>query len=213
MARTTLRGMLFVLILGVLGACRAPGRTTSAGVSAPIRSSFWPDWRGPARAGHSDAVPKRLAGAPRVVWHQLLTGLGHSGVVATDCQAIVADKSADGTRDVWRCLDAVTGNEMWTLEYEAAGDMAYSNAPRATPVLRDGLVYLLGAFGHLYCVELATGHVVWRRHLAEDFGAQAPMWGYTATPLIEGNRLIVNPGAPDASLAALDRLTGEVLWK
>lgn len=212
---------LTLLALAVLSACHMPERGTVATPAphatstapAAALSHFWPDWRGPARDGHCDAVPTRLPDVPRVVWHHPLTGLGHSGVAATDCQVIVADKSRDGARDVWRCLDAVTGNELWTVEYEAGGSMAYSNAPRATPVLRDGLVYLLGAFGHLHCVELATGHIVWRRHLAEDFGAQAPMWGYTATPLVEGDLLIVNPGAPAAALVALDRRTGAVLWK
>jgi outer membrane protein assembly factor BamB len=219
---TVLGFALVALALLVLAACHLPGRgtvaapaphATSVASSTAALSHFWPDWRGPARDGHSEAVPTRLPDVPRIVWHHALTGLGHSGVAATDCEVIVADKSADRTHDVWRCLDAITGNELWTLDYEAGGSMAYSNAPRATPVLRDGLVYLLGAFGQLYCVELATGHVVWHRHLAEDFGAQAPMWGYTATPLVEGDRLIVNPGAPDAALAALDRRTGETLWK
>jgi hypothetical protein len=90
--------------------------------------------------------------------------------------------------------------------------MDFTNSPRANPVIHQGMVYTLGAFGDLYCLNLDSGKVVWRKQLAEDFQAKRPSWGWSSTPLIVGDKLIVNPGAKDASLVALDRRTGTVLW-
>jgi outer membrane protein assembly factor BamB len=126
---------------------------------------------------------------------------------------VVPDKSDDGKQDIFRGLNAADGSERWRLEYEAGEDLEYSNAPRATPVIHDGLVYLQGALGHLHCVELATGKVVWKRHLFADFGAERLNWGASSPPLIVDEKLIVSPGAKDASVVALDRRSGAVLWQ
>ncbi|NOY80683.1 MAG: PhnD/SsuA/transferrin family substrate-binding protein [Kiritimatiellaeota bacterium] len=172
----------------------------------------WPDWRGPKRDGRSPFVPKRIGRRPVLLWRHPMTGLGLAGVTVSRRHVIVADKSLDAERDVFRCLDAFTGVEVWRLSYPAPKEMDYSNSPRAQPVVRDGLVYLLGAFGDLHCVRESDGEVVWRCNILDKFGAALPTWGTCATPLIVGDRLIVNPGAPEASLAALDKTTGRVLW-
>lgn len=173
----------------------------------------WTDWRGPHRDAISPYVPERLSEKPMFLWKHKLTGLGLSGIAATTERVIVADKDADAENDVFRCLDADTGRELWSLTYPAAGEMDYSNSARANPVIRGGLVYLLGAFGHLHCVRLDTGEVVWKRNIIEDFGAEPPTWGICAAPLIVDDKLIVNPGAEDASVVALDPKTGEVVWQ
>ena len=136
-----------------------------------------------------------------------------AGLAVADGCVVVADKDLDGVRDIFRCLDADTGRERWKIAYPAAGAMDFTNSPRANPVIHDGLVYLLGAFGHLHCIELTTGLTVWKKHLPSDFGAGQPMWGYCSAPLLAGDRLIVNPGAPDAALVALDRRTGKESWR
>ena len=86
--------------------------------------------------------------------------------------------------------------------------------PRALrPVIHGDLVYLLGAFGDLYCVDLRDSRILWRKNIVKDFGAELTPWGMSSTPLVVDDKLIVNPGAKDASLVALDLYTGEVLWK
>jgi len=172
----------------------------------------WNDWRGPRRDAISDRVPLKLPAECKMLWSHILTGPGMAGVAVDGRHAIVVDKSLDGEQDVFRCLDADSGDEIWKLTYPAPGEMDFTNSPRANPVIHNGVVYLLGAFGDLHCVRLDSGKVLWKMHLANDFGAKLPMWGYSSTPLVLGDKLIVNPGAKTASLAALDRLTGEVLW-
>ncbi len=116
--------------------------------------------------------------------------------------------------DVFYALDAESGRELWTLRYAAAGKLDYGNSPRATPLVHGEHVFLFGAFGHLTCVEIMTGNQVWQLDVRDEFDVTATMpWGMCGSPLIVGDRLIVNPGGKDASLVALDPATGDVVWE
>lgn len=173
----------------------------------------WTDWRGPKRDALSSYVPKKLPAKAKFLWKRPLTGMGLSGIAATSRNVIVADKSKDEKLDIFRCLDADTGEQLWAVEYPAPEDMDFSNSPRANPVIHEDLTYLLGAFGDLHCVKLQTGKVVWKKNIVKEFGAELVTWGMCSAPLIVGDRLIVNPGAKNASIVALDRRTGKVIWK
>jgi hypothetical protein len=103
---------------------------------------------------------------------------------------------------------------MWTLEYATSGRIKdYGNSPRATPLIDQGKVYVLGGLGDLHCLTLADGKAVWSKHLARDFGAAVPTWGYCSSPLAVDGKLIVNPGAKAASLVALDLASGKEVWR
>jgi outer membrane protein assembly factor BamB len=147
------------------------------------------------------------------VWRTPLTGAGLAGIAATSKYVIVADRDLLDTSDVFRCLSAESGVEQWSVFYPAVGELDYGNSPRATPLVHEERVYLLGAFGNLNCVDLETGEILWETDLAAEFGAEVPTWGYCSSPLIVDGRLIVNPGAQEASIVALDPATGEVVWK
>ncbi|MCU0916671.1 MAG: PhnD/SsuA/transferrin family substrate-binding protein [Planctomycetes bacterium] len=180
---------------------------------APAPTTAWTDWRGPGRAGISPDVPATLPCRVQFLWRRGMTGPGLSGVAATATHVLVADKSPQKDQDIWRCLDADTGKELWTVAYTTPTHLEFTNVPRATPVIHGSFAYLLGAFGDLYCVSLYGSGIVWHRNLLKDFGAPLPAWGTCSTPLIVGDSLIVSPGAADASLAALSLYTGETIWK
>ncbi|MHC4313740.1 MAG: PhnD/SsuA/transferrin family substrate-binding protein [Planctomycetota bacterium] len=173
----------------------------------------WTDWRGPKRDAVSRYVPKKLPAKAEFLWRRQLTGMGLSGIAAMSRYVIVADKDKEKKQDIFRCLDADTGAQLWAIEYPAPEDMDFSNSPRANPVIHEGLVYLLGAFGDLHCVKLKTGQVVWKKNIVKEFGAELVTWGMCSAPLIVADKLIVNPGAKDASIVAMDRRTGKVIWK
>ncbi len=185
----------------------------STGVPTQGGTQGWSDWRGPGRAAFSPDVPDSLPCPLTLQWMRPLTGSGLAGLVVADCRVVLADKSADAKNDIFRCLDAESGRELWHLTYPAPQKMDYGNAPRATPVIHNGLVYLLGALGQLHCVTLDTGKVVWKRHFTEDFAARPPEWGFCSSPLVVDDMLIINPGGPTASIAALDRVTGKTVWE
>lgn len=172
----------------------------------------WTDWRGPNRAAISRCVPTELPTQPRFLWRRVLTGVGLSGIAATKDYVIVADKNEQKDQDIWRCLRADTGEELWTIAYAAAGEMEFTNAPRAAPVIHGNIVLLFSAFGDLHCVSLESRRILWRRNLIEDFDAELPGWGTCSTPLIVDEKVIVNPGGKDASVVALGLYAGELLW-
>ncbi|MDZ4847760.1 MAG: PhnD/SsuA/transferrin family substrate-binding protein [Pirellulaceae bacterium] len=177
-----------------------------------LTTTQWTDWRGPLRAGFSPDVPQKLSNN-RILWTADATGPAMAGIAATEKFVVVADKSKDLTSDIFRCLDASTGESIWTIEYPADRELEYTNAPRANPLIADDLVYLSGALGDIHCAELSTGKIVWKANLLERFGAQPLNWGQCSPPLLVDGRLIVNPGAKQASLAALDAKTGITLWQ
>lgn len=174
----------------------------------------WPGWRGRQRDAAVPWLPDALPEKPTVIWKRPLFNEGLGGVAVGEGVVLVGDRDADDRHDVFHALDAETGRRLWTLEYPAEGRLDYGNSPRATPLIHAGRGYLLGAFGHLHCVDLADGRVAWERHLRDDFAAAGELvWGVCSSPLVADGRLIVNPGGPEASVVALEPATGDVLWK
>ena len=175
----------------------------------------WPGWRGANRDGVAAWLPDKLPERPRFVWRHQLAAQALAGVAADERYVLVVDRDPLDTQDIFRCLRADTGEELWALRNLATGKLDYGNSPRATPLLHGDLVFLYNAFGRIWCVRLSTGGVVWQKDLPAEFGGrdEANAWGTTSSPLIVDGKLIVNPGGPQASLVALKPETGEVIWK
>ncbi|MGL6073826.1 MAG: PQQ-binding-like beta-propeller repeat protein [Fimbriiglobus sp.] len=111
-------------------------------------------------------------------------------------------------------MDANTGKEVWAYSVPCKGNLDYGNSPRATPVVAESHVFVFGAFGNLACLDRKTGEPVWELGLQDEFPpTELPKWGTCSTPLLIKDKLIVNPGAKDASLVALEAKSGKVLWK
>jgi len=174
----------------------------------------WPEFRGPHRNGIAAHLPAHLPGRLKVVWSRPLNSRGLAGIAATNQYVLVADRTATDSGDLFHCLDAATGNDVWQLTYPTSGTTKdYGNVPRATPLVLGGKVFTLGCLGDLNCIDLASGKVRWSKHLVRDFGARVPTWGYCASPLVVDGKLIVNPGAKRAAVVALDCETGKEIWR
>jgi outer membrane protein assembly factor BamB/ABC-type phosphate/phosphonate transport system substrate-binding protein len=210
--------------LAVDAPAAAPAEGDGALITAPAAAGSiaaaqsanpdWAEWRGAGRAGIVPWLPATLPAKKIVRWKQVLFNEGLGGVAVAGDRVVVGDRDSADQEDVFHGLDRATGERVWTVRYPAAGKLDYGNSPRATPLLHDGRAYLLGAFGHLHCVRLADGRIEWQRHLRNDFQADAELvWGVCSSPLIVDGRLIVNPGAREASLVALDPATGTELWR
>lgn len=148
------------------------------------------------------------------LWRKRLRSAGVGGIAATTHVVLVSDREAADSADAFRCLDAATGSELWKVSYPAKGDLDYGNSPRATPQIHGEFVFFLGAFGHLTCAKLASGEVVWRKDLRQEFAVTSKMvWGHSSSPLVVDDKLIVNPGGSAASVVALEPGTGKVVWQ
>ncbi|HND56525.1 MAG TPA: PQQ-like beta-propeller repeat protein, partial [Pirellulaceae bacterium] len=176
--------------------------------------STWPDWRGAARDGRVKQLPATLPATPRIVWRRPLGSPGLGGVSATMRHVFVTQRELNDTTDVFCCLDAATGEEVWRHAHPAIGQLDYGNSPRATPIVSGDSVYLQGAHGTIHCVDAATGELRWQFDMWSEFDvAPTPKWGACATPLLVDGKLIINPGAKLVSLAALDAKTGAIIWR
>lgn len=176
-------------------------------------TSEWPGWRGSNRDAIVAWLPDRLPDPPGIVWTCPLFNEGVGGVSVAAGLLLAGDRDIEDGRDVFHAVDAESGERLWTLDYPAEGNLDYGNSPRATPLVHAGHAFLLGAFGHLHCVRLTDGGILWRRHLREDFGVTSEsVWGVSSSPLMVDGKLIVNPGGADAAVVALDPATGDVVW-
>jgi outer membrane protein assembly factor BamB len=127
---------------------------------------------------------------------------------------LLGDRDVSNMLDEFRCYAAQDGRLMWTVRYPAPGQLDFDNTPRATPLIHDGHAILLGAFGDLSCVTLDTGIIAWQMNMFRLFDSDADLvWGACSSPLVVDGKLIVNPGGPDASIVALDPLTGDLVWQ
>lgn len=172
----------------------------------------WPQFRGPFRNGRVTWLPEKLPTSPHFQWKVKIASEGLGGLaVASDC-VIVSGRDPLDQQDLWTCLDSSTGQRRWWLMYPAPGRLDYGNSPRATPLVDRDHAWLLGAFGHLHCVRLTDGEVVWKTAFTARFRTPPLTWGLSNSPLLIGGRLIVQPGGPDASLVALEPMTGDPIW-
>jgi outer membrane protein assembly factor BamB len=189
-----------------------PIQAATPGKSQARAVQDWPDWRGAGRDGHVSRLPSRLPEKARFVWKKAAMTGGLAGISVSGGRLILAERDFGDEHDVYRCLNAENGELLWRVEFPARGRLDYGQSPRATPVIHNGVAYLLSAFGDLKCVNLLDGKVVWERQLPRDFQARLPTWGMCSTPLVVDGLLIVNPGSSRASLAALDCVTGRTRW-
>ncbi len=172
----------------------------------------WPDWRGPDRTGHVPRLPARLPTTAKFIWKEAAMTGGLAGLSISGQRLILAERDFADEHDVYRCLHTETGELLWRIKFPARGHLDYGQSPRATPVIHAGRAYLLGAFGDLRCVDVTDGRLLWQRQLAQEFAAELPTWGMCSSPLVVDDLLIVNPGGPNASLAALEATTGATRW-
>jgi outer membrane protein assembly factor BamB len=198
-------------VLGLFALCL----TAPFAVSVSAADADWPQWRGPNRDGISTeaGLLKRWpAGGPPLAWKIKGIGAGYSGVSVAGGRIYTMGDSTD-TSFIF-ALNEADGKQVWAAKVGKIGGGEGYPGPRCTPAIDDGLVFALGQFGDLVCVDAATGEARWRKHLVSDFGGRMMSdWGYSESPLVDGDRLICTPGGPRGTMIALNKKTGAELWR
>jgi outer membrane protein assembly factor BamB len=148
-------------------------------------------------------------GGPTLLWTGNGLGDGYASVVIDKGRIFTLGDREDGEYVV--CVDDATGKPVWS---QRVGDRWKDGGSRSTPTSDGTSIYALTPNGDLVCLAAKDGAVRWQKNLAKDFGGKMMSgWGFSESPLVDGDRLICTPGANDAALVALDRKTGEVIWK
>lgn len=178
---------------------------------SPVHAADWPQWLGPARDGSSPETVAPWKGEVQVLWRQAV-GEGHSSPIIADGRVFLHVRAQD--EELVLALDAAGGKEIWRKAYPRPGFKSlFGNGPRATPAVVDGKLYTYGITGILTCWDAASGKQLWQVDALKQFGAKNLFFGASCSPLVEGKSVLVNVGAPKASIIAFDRDTGETVWK
>jgi outer membrane protein assembly factor BamB len=185
-------------------------------VTATIDAADWPQWRGPNRndiSTETGLLSSWEKTKPKLMWKNDQLGRGYSG------PSIVGDRvyisgSRDDKKEFLFCLNIKTGKELWSTEVADFFDNGWGGGPRSNPTVADGLVYVLGPSGDLICIDASSGEKKWSKNLVKDLsGKLMSGWGYSESPLVDGELLLCTPGGNKGTLAALNRKTGDVVWR
>ncbi|MBI1368134.1 MAG: PQQ-binding-like beta-propeller repeat protein [Planctomycetes bacterium] len=174
----------------------------------------WPQFQGPDRTGVSaekDIASTWPQGGPPVKW-TLDVGQGFGGAAISNGQVIFLDRGEDNT-DILRVLDLKSGKEQWRFAYEAKGQLSHPGS-RSVPTVEGDMIYTVGGFGDVYCVDRKSHKPVWNMNLNKAY-TEAPLkWGFAQSPLIYKDTLIVSPASEKSpALVALDKKTGKMKWE
>ena len=187
----------------------------SAGSDADSSSQAtldWPQWRGANRDAVSlekGLVDEWPEGGPRVVWRAKI-GSGYSSVSVSEGRLYTL-WDEKGTQFLF-CLDARNGNELWRFELGKGFTNHYGNGPRSTPLIDGRVVFTIGTQGRLVAVDKRNGELVWQRDLVKEYGTKLPSYGYSSSPLVVGDRLVVEAGGNNATFMAFDKKSGKIAW-
>jgi outer membrane protein assembly factor BamB len=206
-----LRNQLLVVFLSFL-MLGAPGAARAQLKAAP---GDWPAWRGADRTGVSTEtglLKEWPEGGPKLLWKA--TGMGTGFSTPSLVGGRIYLMGARAGEEYTLALDAKDGKEVWATKVGPVGKDGPPSypGPRSTPTVDGDRIYVLGSDGDLVCLD-RDGKLVWGKNLAKDLDGSRGRWAYAESPLIDGDVLVCTPGGPKAALAALNKKTGEVLWK
>lgn len=178
-----------------------------------VNAQDWPQYLGPNR--NSVSPQKNILrswpeNGPEILW-TVKVGRGNGGPVVKDGKVYLLDRD-DNVGDIMRCINLITGEELWRFAYNAPGSVRFPGS-RSVPIIDGKYVYSCGHNGDVYCIDINIHEPVWNRNLWTDFGGEElPRWAITQCPLVYNNLLILASQAPQAGVVAYEKLTGNVKW-
>ncbi len=177
----------------------------------------WPQWQGPERTAHSKETgllkewPKD---GPPLAWKAKALGGGDS--TPSIANGRIYGMSHRGEDEMVWALSEKDGKQIWAARIGPAYTTSWHQSkegPSATPTVDGDRLYVMGLAGNLVCLQAGDGKVLWQRSLMADFGGRMPMWSYRESPLVDGDKVIGTAGGTETTMVALNKLTGEVIWK
>jgi len=182
-----------------------------------VYGADWPQWRGSNRDGQSPDTGLLRAwpdGGPPLAWK--VDGLGGGYSAPSVAGGRIYGMSNRGQDEVVWALSEAEGKAVWVTRLGPAFRQRASQGkegPACTPTVDGDRLYVIGLGGNIACLRVQDGNIVWQRSMTEDFGGRVPMWSYRESPLVDGDKVICTPGGEEAVVVALNKATGETIWK
>jgi outer membrane protein assembly factor BamB len=195
----------WIFFCGVMVLATVSSRAEGAGPGA----LDWPDFRGPHRVEISPdkgLLARWPKAGPRLVWKSTGVGGGFSSVAIAGGKIFTLGNKGSVSYLFARNLD--DGKPLWSTKVGAAGGNL-----GCTPTVDGDRVYAIGQAGDLVCAAADSGEIRWRKRFSKDFGGRSGGWQFTESPLVDGDKLVCTPGGKEATIVALDKNTGNVVWK
>lgn len=178
----------------------------------------WPQWRGPERNGISEEtglLQEWPAEGPKLLWQVEGIGQGYSTPAVVDDRLYLL--SNEGLENEFvQALGSADGSQIWSTRLGNVGNPdqrpSYPGA-RSTPTVDGDVLYALGSDGDLACMQIADGEIRWQKNLRSAFGGSPGAWAYSESPLVDGDVLVCTPGGSAATIVALNKNNGDVVWK
>lgn len=199
-----MRKLLLLCLLLVLG----------AGARAADPARGWPHFLGPEYncTSKETGLPREWGGGPKLVW-EVEKGIGH-GTAVSDGRRVVFLHRWEGKERV-DCVARESGKALWSYSYDAPYQDRYGSGdgPRTSPTISGGRVFTFGISGHLHCLDLATGEVIWKHDCEKEFALAQNFFGHGGTPLVLADLVVVPLGGKDdVAAGAFDVRTGALRW-
>lgn len=182
-----------------------------------IQTFDWPQWQGSDRTAVSrerGLLKEWQKAGPPLAWK--IKELGGGDSTPSVAAGRILGMSNRGDDEVVWALSESDGSPLWVKRIGPAYKQSRQQSkegPASTPTVDGELLYVIGMDGNLACLKVQNGDIVWQRSLLNDFGGIVPTWSYRESPLIDGEKVICTPGGAETTLAALNKLTGETIWK
>ncbi len=195
---------------------------TLACTLGPMLAADWPNYFGTTgNLSSPESIRTNWTEKPPVVVWRKPIGQGFSSMAIVDGRVFTLAKRTlnQAGREVCLALDAVTGSELWATDLDAAEYSSLSgyddgmDGPRSTPFVEGDRLFVSTSQLKLYCLDRASGEVVWHRDFRAELGSMLPAWENTASPLVVGDLVFLNSNAPARSLLAVRKSDGTTAWR
>jgi len=173
----------------------------------------WNQYLGPDRnaiVNDGEIMQSWPENGPQQAW-SLPLGSGYGGASVFNEEVFVLDREV-GEKDILRCIDLNSGKEKWNYAYEAKGELPFPGS-RAVPSVDENYVWMVGPHGHFKCIDKESHQELWSHNLLEEYGGDLQRWGFSISPIVKDDLVIVAPQGEKAGVVAFNKLSGEVVWE
>jgi outer membrane protein assembly factor BamB len=193
---------LITLLLGALMGTGAFAQVTPYGWRGPSHNGYYPD---------KGLLKEWPAEGPQMLFETTDAGKGYSSPLVVGDRVYLTGLNEDENQEVFNCYD-LQGKKLYTVAYGTPWRGSYPET-RTTPAIADGKAYVVSGMGEVVCIDTKEGKVVWKVDAGEKYERQTGMWGTSECPLVYDNKVIYTPCGNQTTMVALNKDTGEELWK